>query len=133
MLPAWVAFTLADGERLGGGESVEEATRAVLAHPFARAGRLIALGVNCSAPGHVTPALTAMRAVGKQVPFVVYPNSGETWDGAGRAWRGEAGHWLPQVRAWVGLGAVVVGGCCRVPAETLPLIQAELVRGLCQA
>ena len=97
ILPVWVSFTLRDGGHLGGGETVEEAVRAVLRHPVARAGRLMALGVNCSAPEHVTPALRSMRAVTKVTPLVVYPNSGETWDGAAREWRGEGGKWLPLV------------------------------------
>ena len=131
--PAWVSFTLKDSGTLGGGEGVEAAVKAVLAHPLAKAGRLMALGVNCSDPSHVSPALRTMRGVSKTVPLVVYPNSGEKWDGAARVWRGEAGSWLALVREWVALGAVGVGGCCRVAAETLPSIQQEMVRGLCQA
>ena len=108
VLPVWVSFTLKDGAHLGGGEAVEEAVRAVLRHPVARAGRLMALGVNCSAPEHVTPALRAVRAVARVTPLVAYPNSGETWDGAAREWRGEGGLWLPLV----GMQVLALLCCC---------------------
>ena len=58
----------------------------------------------------------AVRVSGK--PVVVYPNSGETWDAAARAWHGDPELRVDDVRAWVDAGARLVGGCCRVmPAQ----------------
>ena len=36
------------------------------------------------------------------------------------------------MREWVGLGALLVGGCCRVPAASLPAIHGHMVMGLCR-
>ena len=101
ILPAWVSFSIKDGDSLCGGEPIEDAVRMVLKHPMAKSGRIVAIGVNCCNPDHVTPALTKMRSVSKTTPLVVYPNSGEVWDGEGRVWRGEGGQWVEHVKDWV--------------------------------
>ena len=130
MLPAWVSFTLRDEHTLAGGETVEEAVRAVMGHKLAKQGRLVAVGVNCSAPGVVTGALKVPRKVAGRVPFVVYPNSGEVWGGDTRGWTGEGVKWMGLVRDWVKLGVVIVGGCCRVSAEMLPQVEQEIIKGI---
>ena len=50
---------------------------------------VMAVGVNCTAPGAVRPSIAAAATAGK--PVVVYPNSGEGWDAVGRRWTGAAG------------------------------------------
>ncbi len=53
-----------------------------------REAQVIAVGVNCTAPG----LITASSANSKQAtakPIFVYPNSGERWDADRRAWVGE--------------------------------------------
>jgi homocysteine S-methyltransferase len=74
---------------------------------------IVAVGVNCCAPDDVLAAIE-IADIGK--PIIVYPNSGERWDGS---------HWTGPLRfspelavEWVAAGARIVGGCCRVgPAE----------------
>ncbi len=77
--------------------------------------QVVAVGVNCTDPAAVVPAVVWARvASGK--PVVVYPNSGETWDADARAWTGTPG--VGDVSAWLAAGARLVGGCCRVtPAD----------------
>jgi homocysteine S-methyltransferase len=49
---------------------------------------------------------------------VVYPNSGEQWDGPRRVWTGQAGFSAALASSWVQAGARIVGGCCRIrPAD----------------
>jgi homocysteine S-methyltransferase len=77
---------------------------------------VVAVGVNCTAPAGVGPAVAAAAASGK--PVVVYPNSGESWDAVARRWTGVPG--LPTAAAadWVSAGTRLMGGCCRVgPAD----------------
>jgi S-methylmethionine-dependent homocysteine/selenocysteine methylase len=73
---------------------------------------VIAVGVNCTDPPGVGPAIEAAARTGK--PVVVYPNSGEAWDAVGRSWAGAPGISPVAVPGWVGAGARLVGGCCRV-------------------
>ena len=46
---------------------------------------MIAIGFNCSAPSMITGALQEARSAWPGVPFVVYPNTGETWE-SGSGW-----------------------------------------------
>ena len=71
-----VSFSIKDGSHLCAGEAIEDAVRTILKHPLAKSGRIVAIGVNCCNPDHVTSALTRMRSVSKTTPLVVVnPNS----------------------------------------------------------
>lgn len=131
MLSAWVSFTLKDELTLAGGETVEEAVKTLMKHKLAVQGRLVAVGFNCSAPGVVTGALKVARRVSGKLPFVVYPNSGEVWGGNEKGWEGQGVEWVNLIEDWVKLGATIVGGCCRVGADTMPQIEQNIIKGLC--
>jgi homocysteine S-methyltransferase len=117
---AWMSFTCADGSRIRSGAPIEEAVAAV-----AGSAGIAAVGINCTAPVHVAELIARIRAV-TDLPIVVYPNSGEAWDAAGRRW---TGHGEPDDRVdgaaaarWVAAGARLVGGCCRVGPEQIASI-----------
>ncbi|WP_369254671.1 homocysteine S-methyltransferase [Geodermatophilus amargosae] len=110
-VPVWLSLTTvvgADGvARTRRGEPAAE----VLA--MARGvAEVVAVGVNCTDPAGVLPALRAAAAAG--VPLVAYPNSGEDWDAAARRWTGTGEVPAGDAAAWVSAGARLVGGCCRV-------------------
>ncbi|MGA8332075.1 MAG: homocysteine S-methyltransferase, partial [Mycobacterium sp.] len=105
-VPAWLSYTI-DGLRTRAGQPLADAFAVATGVP-----EIVAVGVNCCAPADVLPAIAPALATGK--PVIVYPNSGERWDAARRAWVGPA-QFSPQLAArWVAAGARVVGGCCRV-------------------
>lgn len=116
----WLSLTCASPTTTRAGEPVSEA--------FAMArdvAEVIAVGVNCVAPADARPLVTAAaRASGK--PVVVYPNTGEEWDGSGRSWRGTGSSLAGQVGQWVEDGARLVGGCCRVRPAEIAELAAEL-------
>lgn len=116
--PAWLTFTCADAERTCGGEPFADAVAAVEGAPG-----LIAVGVNCTDPRHVTSLLRAARSV-TDLPFVVYPNHGRAWDADAKCWIGDGDDQLA-VRAgeWAALGARLVGGCCGVGADGVRAIR----------
>ncbi len=119
----WLSFSCADGGHLRSGTPIEEA--------FALAGessRVLAVGVNCTAPEHVDELLARARQVTAK-PLIVYPNSGEGWDAAERRWLGAGGPTVDgaAARRWVEEGATIVGGCCRVsPGQIAALADAVL-------
>ncbi|MER6677949.1 homocysteine S-methyltransferase [Streptomyces sp. NPDC000983] len=118
-VPAWLSYSVAGG-RTRAGQSLEEAFAVA-----AEADEVIAVGVNCCAPGDVGAAVsTAVRVTGK--PVVVYPNSGEVWDAAARAWRGRSTFGPAQVRGWHEAGARLLGGCCRVGPSAIQGIAGAL-------
>lgn len=114
-VPAWLSYTVA-GDRTQAGQPLAEA------FAVARdAERIVAVGVNCCDPADVPGAVAAAREATDK-PVVVYPNSGEGWDAAGRRWVGASRFAAGQALGWVRAGARIVGGCCRVgPADIAAL------------
>jgi homocysteine S-methyltransferase len=110
-VPAWISATVSLGT-LRSGESLAEAFAVAASSPA-----VIAVGINCSHPSEVLGAIATARGVTDK-PIVVYPNSGEEWDGKNRTWVGEPGFPDQLVRSWRQAGASLIGGCCRVrPAQ----------------
>jgi homocysteine S-methyltransferase len=114
---AWLSLTTVagpDGEPLTRrGEPAQEAFAMAADVPA-----VLAVGVNCVAPEGVADAVRAAASAGATA-VVVYPNSGETWDGPTRTWRGRPGFAPDDVTAWTAGGARLVGGCCRVGPEQI--------------
>ncbi len=122
-VPAWISFCCRDGAHLADGTPIQEAVTLAV-----RAPRLLAVGVNCTAPEHVESLLAAAREV-TDIPFVVYPNDGRAWDGTAHRWVGRpSGITAERVRRWQQLGAGLIGGCCGVDAHGLAAISAALTR-----
>ena len=123
-LPAWVSFSCRDAARISDGTDLE--TCAAL---FDECESVVAVGINCTAPRYVSSLIEAARrgAPGKQI--VIYPNSGEAYDGKHRRWVGES---MPvdfgaMARDWLGLGATLIGGCCRTGPEHIAEIRNALI------
>jgi homocysteine S-methyltransferase len=114
--PCWLSITCA-GDRTRAGEPAAEA------FSLARdVKEIIAVGVNCIDPADAYPLVrAASESAGK--PVVSYPNSGERWDAAARAWRGAATFSPDDVTSWIGVGARLVGGCCRVGPPEISAIR----------
>jgi homocysteine S-methyltransferase len=114
--PCWLSITCA-GDRTRAGEP------AVEAFSLARdVGEILAVGVNCIEPADAYALVqSANESTGK--PVVVYPNSGERWDAATRAWIGPATFQAGDVAELISAGARLVGGCCRVGPNQIQLIR----------
>ncbi|MDX6723894.1 MAG: homocysteine S-methyltransferase [Solirubrobacteraceae bacterium] len=105
---AWISFACRDGRTTAHGEPIEDAVaQATLSR------RVVAVGVNCTAPEHVAELLERAARV-TDLPLVAYPNSGRAWDAGARAFTGGGAASIPEgdVRSWVAAGARLVGGCC---------------------
>ncbi|MCC9310203.1 homocysteine S-methyltransferase [Kitasatospora sp. RB6PN24] len=114
-VPAWLSFTVAGG-RTRAGQPLAEAFALAAGVP-----EVVAVGVNCCAPGEVADAVRVAAAVtGK--PVVAYPNSGERWGAGG--WRGAAEGPARFAGGWLADGARLVGGCCRVGPEQIAELAA---------
>ena len=116
-VPAWLSYTI-EGTRTRAGQPLTDAFAVTVGVP-----EIVAVGVNCCAPDDVLPAIGPALVTGK--PVIVYPNSGERWDAARRAWVGPSRFSPRLAEQWVSAGARVVGGCCRVrPADIAELAAA---------
>jgi homocysteine S-methyltransferase len=120
--PAWMSFACRDAATTAHGEPIEQAVAAATS-----GSRVVAVGVNCTAPEHVAELLGRMRAV-TGLPLVAYPNSGRVWDGAARCWTdpGAAHLQASAVRAWVRAGARLVGGCCGLGPDAIRALASDL-------
>lgn len=118
-LQCWLSLT-PDEDTTRCGEPMVEA--------FAMArdvNEVLAVGMNCCDASSAGALIgTATRMSGKSV--VVYPNSGEGWDGAARTWVGEGDFTPTSAHDWVRDGARLVGGCCRVGPEQIRQMAADL-------
>lgn len=119
---AWLTFACRDDSRLCDGAPFREAVQR------ARGRRgLVGVGVNCTAPRHVAALLEGARDVAT-VPLVAYPNSGERYDARAKRWSGGAAgdDWVEAADAWLGAGARIVGGCCRVGPDAIRALRRRL-------
>jgi homocysteine S-methyltransferase len=117
--PAWLSFSCKDGKHVSHGELFSEC--AALAD---QSDQVVAIGVNCTSPEHVSALLKSAAEVNSLL--AVYPNSGEKWNASNNCWTGDGSGSMP-VQEWYDLGARLIGGCCRTTTEDIAAMRAELV------
>ncbi len=121
---AWMSFSCRDGTHISDGTPIAEC-----AALFETCEQVVAVGINCTAPHHISSLIDQVRAGAPGKPVVVYPNSGEAYDGTMRTWVGTsdpldcsraAGEWFRQ-------GARLIGGCCRMGPQHINAMRAALL------
>ena len=121
--PAWLSYTIA-GTTTRAGQPLADAFAVAAGVP-----EIVAVGVNCCAPADVEHAVRVAREVtGK--PVIVYPNSGEEWDGERRTWIGKASGRRTCVPRWAAAGARIIGGCCRVQPDDIAALRVDCWRSM---
>jgi homocysteine S-methyltransferase len=121
---AWFSFGCRDGRSLNDGSPIDEVAAELDDCP-----QVVAVGVNCTAPQHLSSLLERVR-LGTSKPAVVYPNSGELWDADNRNWQARAAggpSWLVGCDDWVRRGARLIGGCCRTSPGDIEQLRRCLV------
>lgn len=103
---AWLSFSCRDGARTCEGQPIEEAVAVA-----GRSARVIAVGVNCTAPAFVGSLLDRARGAVDR-PLVAYPNDRRL---------GLDPYTFPAdtVERWLELGARLVGGCCGIGPDAI--------------
>uniref|UniRef100_A0A7V4XUV5 S-methylmethionine:homocysteine methyltransferase n=1 Tax=Acidobacterium capsulatum TaxID=33075 RepID=A0A7V4XUV5_9BACT len=125
---AWLSFTCRDEAHAAHGELLTACAQLVDS-----AVQVLALGINCTAPRHVAPLLAAAQSQTRK-PVIAYPNSGESWNAATRAWQGrtdlaaEVKDYQTLAGQWFAAGAQAIGGCCRTTPEHIRAVAAAAVR-----
>jgi homocysteine S-methyltransferase len=128
--PGWISFTCRDERRIAEGDAFAESVASLSASAW-----VVLVGINCTAPELVEPLLESARD-GSPKPFVVYPNSGETYQARTGTWIGVARS--NQVGArnaerWHALGARLIGGCCRTGPDNVREIRGVFDSGAREA
>ncbi|KAI6176809.1 Homocysteine S-methyltransferase 1 [Aphelenchoides bicaudatus] len=106
-------FHLANGDRFS--DFVKE---------LSESPRVKAIGINCTSPEYVKSLLQVGAPHLRDKAFVVYPNSGEKYDGLSKEFYGNVriARIIEELDDWIKLGVKVIGGCCRVKPEDIRLI-----------
>ena len=118
---AWLAFSCRDDERIADGDRFADALTGLRGAPS-----LTSVGLNCTAPRFVSSLLDEARGT-TDLPLVVYPNSGETYEAGTGTWWGEPSTGIVErVGEWHRLGARLIGGCCRTTPRTIEGVAAAL-------
>ncbi len=107
---AWLSFSCRDERHISDGTPMRECA-AVLSD----CDQIVAIGVNCTAPRHISSLIDELRAGAPEKSVVVYPNSGEVYDTKTKRWAGTADpvHFGLACIEWRSRGASMIGGCCR--------------------
>jgi len=110
---AWLSFTCRDGAHISDGTPIAECATWLTGRPG-----VAAIGVNCTPPRFMPDLIRALSAA-SDTPIVVYPNSGESYDPAGKRWLGQSvpAEFGTYSREWRKLGAALIGGCCRTTPD----------------
>lgn len=111
----WITFTCKDEKHTCHGENFKDAVEACWRR---NPEQLMAVGTNCINPKIVTPLLKSLGE--HEIPLIIYPNSGETWD-QDSGWCNPENcvslmNYLPE---WLKLGVTYIGGCCRTTSEDI--------------
>uniref|UniRef100_A0A915LYZ1 Hcy-binding domain-containing protein n=1 Tax=Meloidogyne javanica TaxID=6303 RepID=A0A915LYZ1_MELJA len=72
---AWIVSTCQDGKRTRSGDLFSSVVK--VANSIQK---VVAVGVNCTAPENITELLEEANKTGNRKALVVYPNSGEIWN-----------------------------------------------------
>ncbi|CAI0459163.1 unnamed protein product [Linum tenue] len=123
-IPSWICFSSVDGQNAPSGESFKDCLDVIN-----KSSRVPAVGINCAPPQFVENLISKFQEWTHKL-IVVYPNSGEVWDG-------KAKRWMPSecfgddkfelcARRWHKLGASLIGGCCRTTPATVTAISNAL-------
>ncbi|XP_010532571.1 PREDICTED: homocysteine S-methyltransferase 3 [Tarenaya hassleriana] len=123
-IPAWFSFASSDGATVSCSDCISECAKVADS-----CKNVVAVGINCTAPRHI---LDLILSVGKVTdkPIIVYPNSGEIYDGASKKWMKSNGEteedFVSYVGRWREGGASLFGGCCRTTPNTVRAISKIL-------
>ena len=126
-IPAWVSFSCCDGRHINDGTPIADC-----AAFLDGAVQVVAVGINCTPPSLIPSLIREVRLV-TQKPIVVYPNSGETYDGVDKVWLGQSvpAEFGTFSREWRKEGAALIGGCCRTrPAHIRQIADRMRRRGV---
>ena len=112
-IPFWISYSCKAGNQTNAGQSFAEAV--------SLAEGAMAVGINCTAPELITDLLSSAKS---DRPFVVYPNSGRSWDAVKKEWIGSKGAGFDQdlINQWKAAGAQYIGGCCGIGADEIAAI-----------
>lgn len=119
--PAWISFSCKDESHISDWTSIQDCAALFKNHP-----NVFAIGVNCTAPKHITGLIKALKPGVGDKKIIVYPNSGMVYNAEAKTWHGTADPitFVEKAKEWVELGADIIGGCCQIGPEHIQGVSA---------
>ncbi|MFH1853034.1 MAG: homocysteine S-methyltransferase [Candidatus Neomarinimicrobiota bacterium] len=120
---AWFSFSCRDGHTIGDGTPIRECARLLK-----DSRQVLAVGVNCTAPQHISDLIDELTRIAPEKQLVVYPNSGEDYDSEKRRWSGRSDprDFGAMAVRWYHQGARLLGGCCRTGPAHIKALRSAL-------
>jgi len=117
---AWFSFSCKDDRTISDGTPIAECARML-----AESDRVLAIGVNCTAPSLIDSLIDHIRSSAPEKEIVVYPNSGEVFDAVSKTWSGNTDPEECAVSSsrWLQRGARIIGGCCRYGPDHIEAVR----------
>jgi homocysteine S-methyltransferase len=119
---SWVSFSCRDGKHIADGTPIEQCVSLVTS-----LANVVAIGVNCTAPQYITELVQRIQPLLNRQQLIVYPNSGEQWDGLARCWHGSNTDFSQLAKQWYQAGARIIGGCCRTGPQEIRDLSLKLI------
>jgi homocysteine S-methyltransferase len=120
---AWMSLSCQSGSQTCAGQSLVEVATCLRQYP-----QIVAIGANCTPPQYMPEIIRTLRAHSPQA-VVVYPNSGETYDGATGTWHGTVtcDDYVQAAQTRLAAGAQLIGGCCRTNPAMIAGLRAAFL------
>ena len=118
--PAFISFSCKDDEHINDGSLLRDC-----AAMLADCEGITAIGINCTPPRFVSNLIERIREGAPEKEILVYPNSGEIYDGESKSWKGISSekNFTEFARDWFLKDAGIIGGCCRTGPEHIRAIR----------
>lgn len=124
--PAWLSFSCKDGDHINDGTPIRQCAELLKDHP-----NIFAVGVNCTSPVYISDLIQHLKKYAGNKRFVVYPNSGESYDPKAKSWKSilAPDMCVQKTQEWLDLGADIIGGCCRIGPDQIQLMREKIWTG----
>ncbi|WP_333887198.1 homocysteine S-methyltransferase [Clostridium sp.] len=111
----WISFSAKDESNISEGTSISKCAKYLDSNR-----QVAAIGVNCTPPKYID-SLIEQISKNSSKPIIVYPNSGEKYDGTTKTWHGDSSSraFSCNAKEWFHRGARLIGGCCRTTPEDI--------------
>lgn len=121
---AWISFSCRDGKHISDGTPIKECAALFARHP-----QIVGIGINCTPPRYLVSLIAEVKADAPDTPVVIYPNSGEKYDGTLGGWLEDADDLdcCQAAAAWHQQGAQLIGGCCRMGPKDIERMRQGLI------
>jgi len=119
----WISFSCSDAGHINDGTSIQKAVSI-----FEGCKQVVSVGVNCTAPRFISMLIKKIMGSNLQIPIIVYPNSGETYNAEEKKWQGTTDplDFSQLAKEWYKLGARLIGGCCRTGPDHIKFLKRVL-------